>query len=347
MAALLDASPLDTSAIRASGFGGMPAILCGIAGAVALADICWAASGRFDIDVAAYVRLGALAILLGLGSLFYARIRKSPDLAAMLFGGAFLVAFAAGFSVLNYLLLTVAGHRIDALLAQMDRALGVDWPGLMAFVAAHPALNQLLRVAYVTVLPQVALLIIVLGCCGRANVIYEFCLALAIAAAITIAFWTAFPSFGAFSIYDLPGDVARRLHPELGPAYARDLIALLRNGPARISPDQVKGLIGFPSFHGAMAVLVTWYGREVRYLRWPLVIWNIVVLVATPVHGGHFVVDVLAGLAVVVAAVFVPRYVARACRKPLWMNASSALADKPQASPVDCAIGAGSAEPVA
>ncbi|HEY3776749.1 MAG TPA: phosphatase PAP2 family protein [Rhizomicrobium sp.] len=343
MVTLVEASQADAPTIRASGlFAGMPGILLGIASAIALADVCWAAYGRFDIDIAAYARLGALAILLWLGSLFYARVRKSPDLAAMLFGAAFLVAFSTGFSVFNYFLLTVAGYRIDPLLAQLDRALGVDWPALMAFVAAHPALNLLLRLAYITVLPQVALLIIVLGCSGRPNSIYEFCLALALGAAITIAIWTAFPSFGAFSVYDLPRDVAHRLHPELGSAYARDLIALLRNGPGRISPDQIKGLIGFPSFHAAMAVLVVWYARQLRYLRWPLIVWNAVVLVATPIHGGHYVVDVLAGLAVVATAVALTTRIAR-----VHPPALHPLSIRAHAIPVGDAIGPGRLESVA
>ncbi|MGH6890145.1 MAG: phosphatase PAP2 family protein [Rhizomicrobium sp.] len=347
MVALVEATRTDAGAFPDSEPSGMPVILVGVAGAVALADVCWAASGRFDIDVAAYARLGALSVLLWLGSLFYARIRKSPDLAAMLFGAGFLVAFAAGFSVLNYFLLTVAGHRIDTVLAQIDRALGVDWPALMAFVAAHPALNLLLRLAYITVLPQVALLIIALGFCGRANAIYEFCLALAIAAAITIAFWTVFPSFGAFSIYVLPGEVVHRLHPELGPAYARDLVALLASGPGRISPDQIKGLIGFPSFHAAMAVLVVWYGRRLRYLRWPLVAWNIVVLVATPVHGGHFVVDVIAGLAVVAPAILLTRRIALARRRTVQSAAWYPIGIEPPESSVGDAIDTGRLEPAA
>lgn len=344
MVVLNEEIPAAPPSTRAPGFGAMPAILTGIAGAIVLADICWATSDRFDIDVAAYARLGALAIVLGLGSLFYARVRKSQNLAAMLFGTAFLVAFASGFSVLNYFLLTVAGHRIDSLLAQIDRALGVDWPVLMVFVTAHPALNLLLRLAYVTVLPQVSLLIIVLGCTARPRAIYEFCLALAIAAGITVAFWTAFPSFGAFSVYDLARDVAHRLHPELGPAYARELIALLHDGPGRISPDHIKGLIGFPSFHAAMAVLVAWYGREIRYLRWPLVSWNLVVLVATPVHGGHFVVDVLAGLAVVAAAVFVTDRIAPMGRQHIRAAARRMPSIEVHASPVGAAIEPASAE---
>lgn len=290
---------------------GLPRLLVGIVASVALADAVWAAAAHFDIDLASYAELALLALALGIGSLFYARVRRSRGLAAMLFGTAFLVSFSAVFSLLNYFLLTIAGSRIDSLLAKFDTALGVDWPALMAFVAAHPHFNLLLHIAYITVLPQVALLVLCLGWREKTFHIHQFCLALAIGAAITIAFWTLFPSFGAFSVYGLPSEVSSRLNPELDSHYARELIGLLAHGPGRISPHDVKGLIGFPSYHAAMAVLVVWHARSIRWVRWPLLAWNAVVLVATPVHGGHFVVDVIAGVAVAVASVALTTAIAR------------------------------------
>lgn len=302
-------SPADVVETRA--VVSIPGILLGIVAVLATVDVCWARWGRFDVDGPAYAKVALLAAVLGLGSAFYARIRKSPELAAMLFGAGFLVAFSAATSVLNYFLLRAAGHRIDLWLAGVDRSLGIDWPAMMAFVAAHPLLNLVLRIAYVSVLPQVALLLILLGLWRQPARIYDFCLALAIGAIVTIAFWTVFPSFGAFSVFQLPRDVSLYLHPELGPGYAQELIALLRGGPGRITPHEIKGLIGFPSFHAAMAVLVVWYGRSLRHVRWPLLACNIAVLIATPIHGGHFVVDVVAGVAVAAAAVGTTAQIAR------------------------------------
>src|SRR5439155_8842365 len=130
-------------------------------------------------------------------------------------------------------------------------------------------------------------LVICLGWHERSEKIHEFCLALAIGAGITVAFWTMFPSFGAFSVYDLPQNIATRLHLALDSRYAHDLLHLLAGGPGRISPAGLKGLIGFPSFHAAMAVLVVWYARSLHRLFGPCLAWNILVLVATPIHGGH------------------------------------------------------------
>jgi len=45
-------------------------------------------------------------------------------------------------------------------------------------------------------------------------------------------------------------------------------------------------------------MFVVWYAREISYVRLFALVLNIVVLVATPIQGGHHVVDVLAGFAV-------------------------------------------------
>lgn len=291
---------------------GLQRLLLLIVLSVVIADCVWAGVRHFDIDIRAYLTLAVLSSGLVAGGLFYARVRRDERLSAMLFGAAFLVAFSASFSLFNYFLLTVAGARIDAPLAAIDRAMGIDWPAMMAFAAAHPFANRLLEIGYNSVLPQIILLIAWLAAQRHSAEIYKFCLALAVGAAITVFFWTAFPSFGAFSVYDLPQAVSSRLTVALDSHYARDLVHLLATGPGHISPQQVKGLIGFPSFHAVLALLVVWYAWSLARLRWLIVGLNVVVLVGTPIQGGHHVVDVIAGFAVAAASVAVAGSVARA-----------------------------------
>jgi PAP2 superfamily protein len=277
--------------------------LFGIVVSAATVDAVWVQAGHFDVDGLGFAGIAALSVVLAAAGLFYDRVRKEERLAAMLIGTSFLLGMSASFSCLNYLLLTVAGHRVDVPLAAFDRALGVDWPAMMIAMSHHPVISALLQLAYISVLPQVALLAVLLGWRGKHENIYAFCLALTAGAAISIFVWTLAPSFGAFSVYVLPADAARHLSLALDEQYARDLISLLARGPGHISPTSAKGLIGFPSFHAAMAMMVVWYARELSYVRWGALALNIVVLVATPIQGGHHVVDVLAGFGVAVIGV--------------------------------------------
>lgn len=279
-------------------------ILILVASALVLTDAVWAALGHFDIDVPAYLALLVLSVgLCGLGH-FYSRARPDPNIAAMLFGAGFLCTFSAGADFLNYLLLTVAGHPIDETLAGIDRAIGFHWPDLIAWAGAHPALNSALHVIYETSLPQIAVLIVCLGLFRQPERIYDFCIALAIGAAIAIGFWTLFPSFGAFAVYHLPEQVALKANAALDGTYARELTGLLAHGPGRIGPSEVKGLIGFPSFHTVMALLTIWYARKLPVLRWVALVLNILVVASTPIHGGHHLVDLIGGVATTCAAVW-------------------------------------------
>ncbi len=143
-----------------------------------------------------------------------------------------------------------------------------------------------------------------LGFKGKPEQIYALCLSVAAGAAIAIGVWTVAPSFGAFSVYVLPAQVADHLALALDGHYAKDLVALLAHGPGRISPSAAQGLIGFPSYHAVLALLVVWYARKLAVIRWIALALNAVVLVATPIQGGHHVVDVLAGFAVAAAAIW-------------------------------------------
>jgi membrane-associated phospholipid phosphatase len=155
------------------------------------------------------------------------------------------------------------------------------------------------------------MLVVALGFQGRSERIYALCLSVAAGAAISIGFWTLAPSFGAFSVYELPAAVSRHLALALDGHYAHELVHLLASGPGRISPSEAQGLIGFPSYHAVLALLVVWYARELPVIRWIALGINAVVLVATPIQGGHHVVDVLAGFPVAAVTIALTGYAVR------------------------------------
>ncbi|HEY5239455.1 MAG TPA: phosphatase PAP2 family protein [Rhizomicrobium sp.] len=278
--------------------GPLPKLLLAIVAALTAVDLIWLGIGHFRIDWPGYIAFALVTTAMAAGGVFYAKIRKDERLSAMLFGTAFLLAFSNLASVLNYFLLTVAGHRIDGFLAGIDRAMGVNWPDLIVWASQHRAINLVLMLVYGCVLPQIALLVPLLGWQSSVKRIYSFCLAMTVATVIAMGFWTIFPSFGAISVYTLPPALLTHTPLALDPHYAHELLQLLANGPGLISPKDLKGLIGFPSFHAVLALLVTWYARDLKYVRWPIIGINTLVIIATPIQGGHHVIDVIAGFAV-------------------------------------------------
>jgi hypothetical protein len=298
-------------------------LLLALLATLAVVDGIWLTFGRFRLDTGAFLLLGLLSAFLFLAACFYRTVRPDPRLAAMLFGAAFLCVFSCEASVLNYLLLTKAGARIDLMLAQLDRAMGFDWPAAMRWMKDHPRLNAIAFIAYSSMLPQVALSAIVLASIESERV-YRACLALALSALICIAIWGFAPSFGAFSVYPPP---QAALNVALDSTYAKDLVRLLQDGPGLISPRNAKGLIGFPSYHATMALLAIWYLRDVKILRWPVLVLNVAVLLATPVQGGHHAVDVLASFPVAALAIFLAAHAAKSAKFAGMVNKPSKAAE--------------------
>jgi hypothetical protein len=81
-------------------------------------------------------------------------------------------------------------------------------------------------------------------------------------------------------------------------------------------PTIYVGLISFPSFHAACAIIYVWATWRTPGLNWLFVFGNALMLAATPVHGSHYMIDVIAGvgvaaLAIVCSAAAVKRLAAR------------------------------------
>ena len=67
--------------------------------------------------------------------------------------------------------------------------------------------------------------------------------------------------------------------------------------------EHMKGLVTFPSFHTALAIITAYSARDIAFIRLPAVILNGIVIISTLPEGGHFLVDVVAGAIVAVIAI--------------------------------------------
>ncbi len=77
------------------------------------------------------------------------------------------------------------------------------------------------------------------------------------------------------------------------------------------------GIVTFPSFHAAGAIILGYYGRHAT-AGCAIVAIDVAMLVSTVPIGGHYVVDVLAGatIAIVAIAITARVYTSDASRRP-------------------------------
>lgn len=75
--------------------------------------------------------------------------------------------------------------------------------------------------------------------------------------------------------------------------------------------EHPEGLVTFPSFHTALAVIFAYSMRGIRYIALPVYALNAMLILATLPQGGHYLVDVVAGLAVAAMSIKSVSWIAR------------------------------------
>jgi membrane-associated phospholipid phosphatase len=81
-----------------------------------------------------------------------------------------------------------------------------------------------------------------------------------------------------------------------GVYHLADLYELRSTGHFVIDPFRLQGVVTFPSFHVAMAAMTVAAWRDDRRLRWWMLYFNLVVILSTVPIGGHYLIDLPAGL---------------------------------------------------
>lgn len=214
----------------------------------------------------------------------------------------------------------------DALLA-IDRALGLDPEPIARFVNDHPWLADLLARGYGLIKWPLLGIPVVLTLTARYVRLQVFMLAMSLALAVTIAISALVPAIGTY--YGLQLSAAH--FPEINTAvYAgqlRDILALRDGSLHELRLFFLSGIVSFPSFHAASAVLYMWALWPVRRIGGIAAALNLLMIAATPVIGAHYLVDVAGGIAVAAASIWVTKfYVERlgrtspvsAARAPVW-----------------------------
>lgn len=260
----------------------------------------------FTVDPVRAIPATASLIALGI-ALAIGKSTGRPRLAAGATAFLQMTLFTLLGVVLAYALAANSGALWDARLAAADRAMGFDWLAVLGRLDTFPVAIWLLGLAYHSLTLQMIVVIVALS--GRA----EFdTLRTAVCAAILSGFVTILisgftPAMG--NLFD-PSH-----YHHLWPSVAwleRGLISGLRDGSRRVLDlTMLMGIVSFPSFHATLAAIFIWAFRAIPRLAWPGRAWAILTIVATPVFGGHYGVDVVMGLILAPPGILAAAYLTR------------------------------------
>ncbi|MEM9332068.1 MAG: phosphatase PAP2 family protein [Pseudomonadota bacterium] len=278
-----------------------------------------------EVDFLGYAGLLALVLLvIPLGMFYRLKGRSERIASALICTGAFIF-FSACLSLFNYLLLPIVRPLIDVPIAQIDAMFGFYWPDIMALAAENPIPTYILKIAYMTTIPQFAMLVVILGLSGRMRDLHIMITSVTITATLTICFWGLFPTLGAKSMYILSPEMWAAINPIVDEEYAKDLLHIGESGPGLISPKEIRGLIAFPSYHAVLAFTAIYAARNVPVIAQLFLVLNLLILPGIFVHGGHHLMDLPAGFAMFAFGTWLA---ARAVHKDYeYRNAPAFVAD--------------------
>lgn len=267
----------------------------------------------FTVVLKSFMAPASCCLLLKLGSYYYGYWRKDSNLAATLESTAQLMAFAAVGAPLSYVAASVSLPLQDGALAHLDHALGLDWKGMLAFMHRWPNIFKLMHLTYLSLSLQMVTAVLLLGFSGRLAWLRVYMLSFLFAALVTIAISPFLPAEGPWLHYGISSvSGALPVSHTSWPVFFG-----LRDGSFRqLVGVGAEGIITFPSLHAALAAILVVAFWPVPGARWFAVPLNCLVIVATPIDGSHYFVDVLAGIAIAGLCVAAAWVVARRLAPP-------------------------------
>ena len=273
-----------------------------LVGTMALMTIASFALARLTVDVSNNPWLplaitGLLAI-----SFFYRYRRPDPHLCAVTEAAAQMLLILLFGILLTYAALTTNFPYRDAELYAIDGALGLDRRAYLDFINSRPLLAELSGYCYQSLLPQFALVPMLLMIANQLPHLRRWMIAFGLALITTSAISIFMPAVAAFVYLDLTPQVYANVASTVY-THVPTLEALRAGTLHSIKLDNLEGLVTFPSFHTAGALMFIWALRTVPFVRWPAVALNIALIAATPIDGAHYFIDLIGGAAVAFAAI--------------------------------------------
>jgi hypothetical protein len=213
---------------------------------------------------------------------------------------AFLVMMTAShvLAPAQYVAAAMRRPLVDAVLARADAAIGINAAPLAAWTGAHPFINTVLTTTYFSFLPQLAVLVPLIGFVARdRDAMWEAVFHFNFCAVVTVVALALFPAAHAFQYlhFESTLDQTRLIAQFNG----------IRDGAfTTIQFNNLEGLVSMPSFHFAGALIVMWALRRHPPLFWPAVGLNTLLTASTVLTGTHYAVDLLGTLVMFGASVW-------------------------------------------
>lgn len=218
---------------------------------------------------------------------------------------AFAVPMVVGLLVSGGLLYlgAISVPFVDPWLHAADKSIGFDFRWLSQVYADNPAIMNISRFAYSSLAIQTIVIPVMMAVTLPPKRLLHFIAAYSLTLTITVAVFPLFPAEGPYAYYNIPLERAPYLD-RLFPWETGIKIEKLRLGYLRDVTSKAAGLVSFPSFHAASAILLGWASLPWLWARGPILLLNAVMLFSTIVCGAHYLVDLIGGVVLAAGVIY-------------------------------------------
>jgi hypothetical protein len=252
------------------------------------------------------------------------RARQNPRLSYCLIAVAQMIIAMAVMTPLTYVAISINLPLWDQALLASDRTLGFDFQYYLDLVNDHPQILPILAAGYRSISWQILGIIFVLPLAGHYRRTGEAICAFALALFATTFISAIVPAIGVYGTLGLTAADFPNFEPQGYYDTLRDATLVRAGSLHGLNLLKLVGVLTFPSFHAVSAILYIWAFWPMRWLRTFFVPCNGVMLVATPLGGGHYFVDVIAGIAIATVAILAALGISRLRAPRLASTAESA-----------------------
>ena len=240
--------------------------------------------------------LAFFAIVLGVAASL--RARGFIALAAGIEASILLSIASLTFTLIAYVLATNQSPLADNVMASIDLRLlfGGNWRRIVLAFCRHGILLHVANTCYASIQWQGCILIIIACATGRRERCWSFILAWILTLILVVGIFAWLPCLGAYSHFGIPATDVPGVHSRVGWLQPKLLTLLRSDTPFRITAASLSGIVEFPSFHAAAAILFMCAFWPNPLARWPAIILNIGMIVSAVPIGGHYFIDIFGGM---------------------------------------------------
>ncbi|MEZ5681029.1 MAG: phosphatase PAP2 family protein [Erythrobacter sp.] len=204
---------------------------------------------------------------------------------------------------LSVVICTFVTNLVDTDLVRADALLGFAWDTSVLGWSDHRGIFVVLSMAYSTLAWQPVVLMGVIVTRTAPECLWNFLAAWSLALAVTLLCFPFFPAVGNMTARGIGREDLPHAMVSSGWTYGEHILAIRKGLVQSIGRGELDGLVTFPSFHAAGAVILMAGWCQAQRIGIPFVILNFIMIVSALAIGGHYLVDVLAGIVLALACV--------------------------------------------